>query len=141
MSDQELVASLRSLIAGQWKMPNIVDCIRFLNQEVAEIDDCALRLGMADKQYIRNNEKEKTWDDLSREIAQAYMMLLTLANLTEVNLSQVLTTEIVRLLRKYSGLEELDLLTTVVKLLNGEEIGPLYSNTERNVTAIKTTKP
>lgn len=74
MNIQELVRQHRHkwIEVNQYVTPNLADALDFMATEVAEAIEVRLRLSPLN--YIRNNTKQPTIDDLATEIFDAIMM-------------------------------------------------------------------
>ena len=101
--DQKKVARLRVALVGIWPHPTTFDSWAFLVTEVSEIGDALLRSGYGGNSYKRNHEKEV---DIPSELADAYLMLITLANDLEVDLGLELDKCVSKFYLKYK--DEID---------------------------------
>lgn len=101
--DHHEVRVLREDLDGIWPHPDIMDSWAFLVTEVAEVGDALLRMGYGSKTYTRNTWKEP---DLSGELADVYLMLLTLVNHFGYDLSTLLQAKIRQFRRKHEIEEE-----------------------------------
>lgn len=82
--DQYEVAQLREDLEGHWPHPGPLDTWVFLVTEIGEVGDAMLRLGYGELEYLRNNQKNP---DIQHELGDVYLMLITLANHFDINLS------------------------------------------------------
>lgn len=88
---QKVVRELRKAIVDRWPHPPPFDSWAFTVTELAEVGDVLLRMGLlGKKKYIRNNEKPATREDLARELGDVMLMLATLANHFDIDLSYAL---------------------------------------------------
>lgn len=88
---QCLVALYRYYLnTGDWKTPSVIDCIRFTIQELTETDSALMKAGWQSGDHVRNNplSKDDAMEQVRVEIGQAFVMLCTLANLLEIDLSE-----------------------------------------------------
>ena len=98
--DQCEVAMLRERREeeGTWPKPPPMDSWAFLVTEVGEVGDVLMRLGHGQRDdYVRTHLQTVTTAHLRQEIADVYLMLITLANHFEINLSAALDDNIRRL--------------------------------------------
>lgn len=96
--DQQRVADLRQTLKDDWPHPPVLDAWAFLVTEVAEIGDALLRLGFGQKKYARHHDKEP---NIAAELADAYIMLCTVANHLGVDLSLALEARTKQILRRF----------------------------------------
>jgi len=90
-SRQKAVRVLREAIADIWPHPPPFDSWAFAVTELAEVGDVLLRMNLfGKKKYIRNNEKSATKEDLARKLGDVMLMLATLANHFNIDLSLAL---------------------------------------------------
>lgn len=91
MKDQEKLISFRKIAERVWPTPSAADSIRFTYQELGEADSIAMKLGHRDKEYLRNSPLKvgeiAARADLTRELGQAYMMMMTYADQMGVDMS------------------------------------------------------
>ena len=86
---QELVAVFRRQMADCWPHPPIMDTWAFLVTEVGEIGDQLIRGGLGQRtDYVRHHMRGP--DSLHKEVVDAYIMLLTLANHLNLELPDAL---------------------------------------------------
>lgn len=101
---QTEVVEMREAIGSRWPMPDVLDSWAFLVTEIGEIGDALLRLGYGHGgDYLRNHAREC---DIRSELADAYLMLCTLASLLEIDLGEALEECIDDLLEKYCEVEK-----------------------------------
>lgn len=90
--DQEIVKVFRRVLEPAWPTPQTIDSIRFVFQELGELDSILMRQGYQLRLHQRNHDDPYDLDHAMRlELGQAYMMLLTLANNLGVNLQDCLS--------------------------------------------------
>lgn len=88
--DQVMVKLYRYYLDSVWKTPSVVSTSRFLMQEVGELDSSLMKLGYQDADHERNHPPSNLFQAQSNmlmEIGQCYVMLCTLANLLQVDLT------------------------------------------------------
>ena len=102
-TDQGVVKAVRREIGHKWRRPSIIDCCRFIGQEHSELDDALMRAGHSDAEYARNHQRGDPDEMVRHELGDLYMMVLTMANLLEVDLSELLAERMTHLLEKYRG--------------------------------------
>lgn len=106
MNDQEKVRLVRNEVHEQWKPVKVPDCVRFIYQELGELDSLLMRYGFADdKSYARNNHipHQTLAEEIDKELSQVYLMLLSLANHITYDLSGLLDKELDRILKKWGS--------------------------------------
>ena len=100
MSIQHLVRRHRHkwIEAGQWREPNLTDCLDFMATEVAEAIDKRLRLSTG---YVRNNkEAAPSAMDIGIEVFDAIMMGCIALDLLELDLEDVAAAKLAAMDRK-----------------------------------------
>jgi len=104
IGDQGQVEKLRrDLIGTAWMAPTIVDCERYIMQELGELSSVLMRMGYQDREYMRSHDMSRLPAQMRCEIAQLYMMVLSLASLLGIDLSEVLQEELSRIRGRISG--------------------------------------
>jgi len=108
--DQELVAALRRALDGSpYVHPPALDSWAFLATEVAEVGDLLLRCGYGTEDYARNNpmDADEARKRLEHELGDVMIMLCTLANHLNIDLTIALGKRIHHFAQKYglSGAE------------------------------------
>jgi len=99
---QKAVRELRMAITDKWPHPPPFDSWAFAVTELAEVGDVLLRMNLfGKKEYIRNNEKPATSEDLARELGDVMLMLCTLANHFDIDLKYELRGRIHHFAGKY----------------------------------------
>ena len=87
--DQELLAEFRRQMGDCWPHPPLMDTWAFLVTEVGEIGDQLIRSGHGQRtDYVRHHARGS--DLLRKEVVDAYIMLLTLANHLDLELPDAL---------------------------------------------------
>lgn len=91
--DQDRVRNFRDHVKAIWPTPVPSDSVRFVYQELGELDSVLMRLGLAQGAYLRNTDNPADLQAaMMLELGQTYLMLLTLANGLGTCLSCALTT-------------------------------------------------
>ncbi len=106
MKDHEKVRLVREEVGKVWKDVSTVDALRFVYQELGELDSLLMRLGYAeDKSYARNNHipYDVLGDMIEKELSQIYLMVLSLANTLVPDISLMLDCELNRILKKWGS--------------------------------------
>jgi len=99
---QKAVRELRMAITDAWAHPPPFDSWAFAVTELAEVGDVLLRMSLfGKKEYVRNNEKPATREDLARELGDVMLMLCTLANHFDIDLACALRDRIDHFADKY----------------------------------------
>jgi NTP pyrophosphatase (non-canonical NTP hydrolase) len=90
--NQATVHELRKSLKGLWPHPTPLDAWAFLVTEVGELGALLLRagFGQAGEEYLRHHEKTATHADFREEFGDVMLMLCTVANHLEVNLTDAL---------------------------------------------------
>jgi NTP pyrophosphatase (non-canonical NTP hydrolase) len=102
--DQRLVRHVRERTGHKWRQPSVVDCERFILQELGELSDALMRAGYADENYARNHQRAGTVDERVRhELGDVIMMVVSLCNLLELDASELLRERMDHILEKYGG--------------------------------------
>jgi len=80
------------LESAGWVEPNVVDCERYLSQEVGELSSALMKAGYQSREYRRNNplDQEEARERVEAEIGDVALMLLSLANLLNIDLEAAL---------------------------------------------------
>jgi len=90
-SDQLKVSAFRDMVKALWRHVGVVYCVRFVGQELFELDSLLMRLGYQGDQYSRNSQDPGDLEAAMRlELGQLYMMVLSLGTVLECNLSDCL---------------------------------------------------
>ena len=100
--DQIQVSNLRQLLKDDWPHPPVLDAWAFLVTETAELGDALLRLGYGQLEYVRHHDKEPS---VANELADVYMMLCTVANHLNVDLSLALQARTKQIIRRVEDAE------------------------------------
>ena len=110
--DQALVAKYRFFLERTWPTPNVVDCSRFIGQEVGELDSALMKAGYQSSDHARNNPLDigKARAAIKHEIGQAYGMLCTLANLLDIDLSDMLDGFMIDTFMKHAENVDMDMV-------------------------------
>jgi len=93
------VRALRRALGDLWPHPGVRDSWCFLLLEVSEVGDALLRKGFGEKEYVRHHDKEAS---LFQELADAYIMLCTLASNLGIDLDASLTARIKEIYARHS---------------------------------------
>jgi len=99
--DQLIVKWLRKDLEGHWPHPGPLDTWVFLVTEIGEVGDAMLRLGYGELEYLRNSQKDP---DIKHELGDVYLMLCTLANHFDIDLSEALEERAAHFKEKYGQL-------------------------------------
>lgn len=88
MNIQHLIRLHRNqwIIAQQFKMPNLADCLDFMVCEATEAIDARLRL---DNSYVRNNDQDGERIKIAIECFDTIMMACTALDILGYDLEQV----------------------------------------------------
>jgi NTP pyrophosphatase (non-canonical NTP hydrolase) len=108
--NQEFVAALRQALAGtDWAHPTTLDSWAWLVTEVAEVGDLLMRCGYGAVVYARNNPMDESIarKRLEHELGDVMIMLCTLANHLNIDLTIAMGKRVQHFARKYgpSGTE------------------------------------
>lgn len=96
--DQKAVLSFRFRLEHKWPWPSIMDSWLFLVTEVAEVGDALIRMGFGEQDnYFRSNDKVPNIDE---ELADVQIMLITLANHFNVDLSDAMRVKLSKIQKK-----------------------------------------
>lgn len=100
-NDQTRVTILRKRLGKKWPWPGIFDSWAFLVTEVGEIGDSLLRAGFGSQDsYVRHHEGD---ENPQKELADAYIMLCTLASHLYVDLSEALVARLKEIEERTDG--------------------------------------
>jgi len=90
-ADQKIVSAFRDEVSSLWSNVDAVDCVRFVGQELFELDTVLMRLGYQSAEYARNARDPENLESAKRlELGQLYMMVLSLGTVLGCNLSDCL---------------------------------------------------
>lgn len=96
--DQLKVIELRYDLEGKFPHPGPLDTWVFLVTEIGEVGDAMLRLGYGELEYLRNSQKDP---DIKHELGDVMLMLCTLANHFNIDLSEAVRERIDHFRGKY----------------------------------------
>lgn len=102
MNDQEFVQKFRNRMAKYgWKHVPPPDCVRFIYQELGETDSILMKMGYQADNYRRHRVSPCLQSQLEEEIGQAYLMLLSLANELDLDLSHCMRRAAIAIAKRF----------------------------------------
>lgn len=103
MDLQRTMMETRNSIRDEFFWPTNADCVRFILQELAEVDDILMRLGFMDKDYLRAHDDVVTLDDLAMELGDLLVMCLTLCSINGVDAEEAVLLSLNKMVRRADG--------------------------------------